>query len=370
MNFRTPAPAIVAGSPTTHRTGNRLRKLAGGLALLALAPLAAAAPLPPLDAAREGVTVSGLSSGAFMAVQFQIAHSRTVKGAGIVAGGPYDCAEGKIGRALANCMAPTKEAPPPTVARQRQAVDAAARAGRIDPPEHLRQHRVWLFSGGQDRTVHPPVVDALYAFYADLLPAGAIRHERLTEAGHAMISVDDRQANACATSDTPFINRCREFDAAGQLLAHLLGPLQPKARAADGDLLAFDQREFAGGRAIDASLADEAYAYVPKACRTGGCRIHVAFHGCRQSVQDIGRRFIEGAGYNAWADSNRLIVLYPQIAPRKGPALGSWKIVMNPKGCWDWWGYTGDDYATREAPQIKAVRGMIERLQGERGGKP
>ncbi len=349
------------------------RRIAGSLALLALlnvATLACAAPLPPFAASRDGVTVSGLSSGAFMAVQFQIAHSRTVKGAGIIAGGPYDCAEGKVGRALANCMAPTKDAPPPTVARQQQVIDDAARAGRIDPPEHLRQHRAWLFSGGQDRTVSPQVVDALHAFYASLLPAAAIRYERLAEAGHAMPSVDDRQANACATSEPPFINRCQEFDAAGQLLAHLIGPLQAKARTADGELLAFDQGEFVSGRAIDASLADEAYAYIPKSCRAGGCRIHVAFHGCRQTTKDIGRRFVDSAGYNAWAESNRIIVLYPQVVARNGPALGSWKIVMNPKGCWDWWGYTGGDYATREAPQIKAVRWMIERLQGERSSKP
>lgn len=354
----------------TRQFPRKIPALVALTTLLALPPPSFAAALPKLAAAKDEVTVSGLSSGGFMAVQFQIAHSHTVKGAGIVAGGPYFCAEGKIGRALANCMAPAKDAPPPTVAEQQRAIDAAARAGRIDPPEHLRRHRAWLFSGGQDRTVSPQVVDALHAFYASILPETAIRHERLAEAGHAMPSLDDRQANACATSEAPFINRCTEFDAAGQLLKHLIGPLQPKARAADGELLAFDQAEFVGGRAIDASLADEAYAYVPKSCRAGGCRIHVAFHGCRQTTKDIGRRFVEGAGYNAWADSNRIIVVYPQVVPRNGPALGSWKIVMNPKGCWDWWGYTGSDYATREAPQIKAVRGMIDRLQGERGGNP
>lgn len=353
-----------------HKLPQEIPFLVALFALLTLPQLAFAAPLPKLGAAKEEVTVSGLSSGGFMAVQFQIAHSRTVKGAGIVAGGPYYCAEGKIGRALANCMAPSKESPVPTLAEQQRAINEAAKAGKIDPPEHLRTHRAWLFSGGKDQTVNPQVVDALHAFYASLLPGTAIRREKLADAGHAMVSVDDRQANACATSEAPFINRCQEFDAAGQLLEHLIGPLKPKARATDGELLAFEQGEFITGRAIDASMADEAYAYIPKSCRSGGCRIHVAFHGCRQTTKEIGRRFVEGAGYNAWADSNRLIVLYPQIVPRNGPALGSWKVVMNPKGCWDWWGYTGSDYQTREAPQIKAVRRMIERLQGERGGNP
>src|SRR5919112_3925315 len=42
---------------------------------------------------RSSITVSGLSSGAFFAHQFHVAYSSLVKGAGIVAGGPYACAE-------------------------------------------------------------------------------------------------------------------------------------------------------------------------------------------------------------------------------------------------------------------------------------
>jgi hypothetical protein len=38
-------------------------------------------------------SVSGLSSGAYMAGQFHVAHSSIVKGAGLVASGPYACAE-------------------------------------------------------------------------------------------------------------------------------------------------------------------------------------------------------------------------------------------------------------------------------------
>src|SRR5215217_4360237 len=39
------------------------------------------------------VTVSGISAGAFFAHQFHVAYSGLVKGAGLVAGGPYACAE-------------------------------------------------------------------------------------------------------------------------------------------------------------------------------------------------------------------------------------------------------------------------------------
>lgn len=37
-------------------------------------------------------SVSGLSSGAYFAVQYEIAHSATIAGAAIFAGGPYFCA--------------------------------------------------------------------------------------------------------------------------------------------------------------------------------------------------------------------------------------------------------------------------------------
>jgi hypothetical protein len=67
------------------------------LALAALAlPLALPAaraqtdePLPALGADMGSVTVSGISAGAFMAVQLHVAHSRLFRGAGVVAGGPF-----------------------------------------------------------------------------------------------------------------------------------------------------------------------------------------------------------------------------------------------------------------------------------------
>ena len=47
------------------------------------------------------------------------------------------------------------------------------------------------------------------------------------------------------------------------------------------------------------------------------------------------------------------IILFPQAKAIAG---------INPKGCWDWWGYTGLDYLGKEAPQIKAIWTMVEQL--------
>jgi poly(3-hydroxybutyrate) depolymerase len=322
---------------------------------LAAFPACAIESLPALAASAENLTVSGLSSGGFMAVQFHVAHSASVKGAGIVAAGPYYCAQNSVAIALSACMSPNFLVSVPAPEKLLAKAQAAAAAKQIDDLPHLRESRVWLFSGGKDQTVKSAVVDATYQFYQHWLPKAAIRHERLPDAGHAMITPETSSSLACSVTESPFIVRCGDFDAPGHLLAHLLGPLQPKAEKAAGELLTFNQEEFSGPTA---GMARTAYVYIPSGCRKGGCRLHVAWHGCRQQGEVLGERYVRESGYNRWAESNRLIVLYPQTL----------KSSANPNGCWDWWGYTGEDYPLRSAKQIRAVKAMLERMQ-ETSGK-
>ncbi|SCU75960.1 Poly (3-hydroxybutyrate) depolymerase (fragment) [Cupriavidus necator] len=72
------------------------------------------------------------------------------------------------------------------------------------------------------------------------------------------------------------------------------------------------------------------------------------------------RQFVEHAGYNRWADTNDIVVLYPQTVASAG-------TPFNPKGCWDWWGYTDPEkWGTKAGVQLSAVRGMVERLASRR----
>jgi poly(3-hydroxybutyrate) depolymerase len=68
-----------------------------GLSVLSLlgasATAAAAEDLPKLGVTLPATSVSGLSSGAYMAGQIELAHSKDIVGAGIVAAGPFACAE-------------------------------------------------------------------------------------------------------------------------------------------------------------------------------------------------------------------------------------------------------------------------------------
>jgi len=337
------------------------------LPLVLTAAAAAAAPerLPALDADLAATTVSGVSSGGYMAVQFHVAHSATVRGAGAIAAGPYYCARNSVRAAYYNCMAPGAWTPLPPTRELAAAAEVLASEGAIDPTRHLAASRIWLFWGTRDRTVAAPVVDALQEFYARFAPAASVVLVRDVPAGHGMITLDAGQD--CATTSSPFINDC-DYDAAGRMLEHLLGPLAPPAAALAGRLVEFAQDEFADGDAFGISLAESAFAYVPRACATARCRVHVAFHGCRQSAQAVGERFVRDAGYNRWADANRVVVLYPQTVARSGWGARGWRwsFVVNPRGCWDWWGYTGSRYHTKRGAQIRAVRAMLDRLGAPR----
>jgi len=348
---------------TNTKVASLLRRVAPYIAALLLTSpaIAPAEVLPALGADIQSVTVSGVSSGGYMAVQFHIAHSSTVDGAGVLAAGPYECAAGSTWNALTRCMSPSLWNPLPPVEVFLQRTLRRAQAGEIDPLDGLAGDRAWIFSGGHDETVRWPVVDSLNRFYRPLLPFGQTLLVTRPDAGHAMISTEEPQPNACASSKPPFINRCGDFDAAGEMLAHLLGSLAPKREPPTERVRPFDQRPFLGKNVAASGMADEGYVFFPESCESDGCRVHVAFHGCRQTTRQIGLRFVENAGYIEWAQSNRLIVLFPQIVPRYG-WTGSLSWIFNPLGCWDWWGYTDSEYATRRGRQIKAVQAMIERL--------
>jgi poly(3-hydroxybutyrate) depolymerase len=324
--------------------------LAALLALL-IAGAQAAEPLPALHAAREGVTASGVSSGGYMAVQLHVAHSATITGVGVIAGGPYYCAQGSVFTALYNCMTPGAWTPVPSAAFLKTEAGLLAKSGRIDATTHLGAARAWLFTGRNDHTVYPQVVETLRDFYVSYKASVVLIADK--PAGHGMVT--EHAGNACGTSEAPFIVHC-DYDVAGELLAFLYGKLAPPLAKEAGKLVQFDQRRFADGDAKAISMDDRGFLYVPQRCQSEHCRVHVAFHGCRQGAAEVGEHFVREAGYNRWADAHGLIVLYPQAIKRYGP------FVFNPRGCWDWWGYTSALYHTKSGPQIRAVKAMLDRL--------
>ena len=62
------------------------------------------------------------------------------------------------------------------------------------------------------------------------------------------------------------------------------------------------------------SLNTIGFIYVPTGCQRGvKCRLHVNFHGCLQTTELITDVYPTFNGLNEWAESNNIIVLYPQV---------------------------------------------------------
>jgi len=364
--------------------------------LLATVPAAARERAPPSPGANaaagtlpsglsldpNSVTVSGLSAGGFMAHQFHVAHSDLVHGAGIVAGGPFGCAERvpnpwtfgttSLPRVQAATLSCTHVAgsnllglpvPPPRAEDSLAVLVEAARVGAIAAPSHLVGARVWLFRGAADELVPAETFDALVTLHRQLGANVLVRPNDGPKAAHGMPVSDFPErgplpARVCGSYGPPFINRCG-FDAAGEILAHLYGPLVPPGDAgAAGELRPFDQGPFVPRATVETGMAAVGWVFTPRECRQGMCRLHVVFHGCQQDAGTspaeggIGTDFLLDGGYNRWAVSNRVVVLYPQVT----------ETPSNPRRCWDWWGYSGVHYLSRDAPQISAVRAMVARL--------
>jgi hypothetical protein len=308
-----------------------------------------------------------------------------VSGAAILAGGPYGCVDiidnpfwpfWRLDRTSAAVVACTHyfgsrfwgfRPGPPRAENARQLIDAAHRADEVDDPANLADDRVWLFRGALDEVVPEAVAGGLEDLYRLLGVEGDALHVELGDpqrpANHGFpvenfVGESRFARRDCAEYQPPFVIECG-YDAAGLLLRHLYPqgfaklPLDPHNA---GSLHAFDQTAFFQPSRT-AGLSGIGYIYIPDACSVGECRLQVAFHGCRQNADAQGDErvhddFVRDAGYNRWAAANRIVLLYPQATETEG----------NPRACWDFWGYSGDRWKTRDGVQMRAVQSMVERL--------
>ena len=145
------------------------------------------------------------------------------------------------------------------------------------------------------------------------------------------------------------------YDGAGAALQHLYsGSLRPPVKRANLTYLRrIPQAKYMLGR--DVGLADEAWIFVPPQCTSGvgtRCKLHLWFHGCG-GPDRFYNASVHYAGFNEWAESNDLVILYP--------AMRNWgSTFQTQSGCWDGYGQTGADYALQSGGQVAAIRRMIK----------
>ena len=185
------------------------------------------------------------------------------------------------------------------------------------------------------------------AFYSNFITTGKVVTYFDLAANHAWVT--QLEGNPCWYLGNPFIDACG-FDLSGAILNTIYGSLVAKVSYLPSNLFEFAQATYAN--IWQAGLSTRGWIYVPTACQSnpGVCKLHVVFHGCRQYYDLIGNKFITEIGMNDWAETNSIIILYPQTTGASN----------NREGCWDYWGYTGSDFAVRTGLQMAAVWTMAQ----------
>lgn len=302
-------------------------------------------PSPAPDIDRSRITTSGISAGAHMAHQLHIAYSDLFSGVGIVSGGPYNCADNSLTTAMSRCMGNTDR--PLPVADIAAEIRTEAKAGRLANPDNLSDDRVWLFHGTNDTTIAAQVHDATAALYAEFIPTGQILQVDDVAAGHLFPAKDN--GNACTEMLPPFVGDC-DYDAAGIMLQYLYPGLTTPETGAETTL-----SEVTIPGADSANLMKTAYLFIPPACTEdeASCALHLVLHGCAMSAEVVGTDFITQSGYLPWAEANDIVLAFPQVK-------SSMTEPLNPHGCWDWWGYTGDEYRLRTGKQMLVLTEWID----------
>lgn len=341
------------------------RHLARGLLLMGTTLAATAAlgdpeALPSLDAGKEDASVVGISSGGYMATQLAVAFPERFAAVGVLAAGPWGCAEGSLNRALNHCM--TTADGEPSLDRLENRRRRYESAQLVGPREALSQLRVYVWHGEDDEVVEPVLGDLLAAQWERWLASPEQLHvERREETGHGWpVRLHDapppQLLGDCQQGGGSYLLACDD-DVAGDMLSFLY-PERESQSAGQGQLRAFDQSVFAVS-----GMADSGFVFIPEGCEQGGCEVTLALHGCQMSEDAIDDTFVRHSGLNEWAAAHRQIVLYPQAE----------SSMMNPQGCWDWWGYAErssrltPQHDTREGAQVEALMAMLARLQSAPG---
>lgn len=372
---------------------------------------------------KDDVTISGVSSGAAMAVQYAVANSASIAGVGSIAGPGWGCAQGSFSKALFDCMCGRNEVPTYTT----DAIKAAlTKPADLDPlisdpndpnriiPKALK--RFFVFHSRADATVTTKPEAQAIAFLKEFIPdpKGDVdrgkKDDHSNRAGHGILAPNGLDSCVARPSDKTYIRDCGGHDNAGRLFKALFGT--PVAATSDDRatnpkalFIKFKQTPFIkelqapkpskpyvasdlvpighSNRRLNFDLAEDGYLYVPGACRSPNsqCRIHVALHGCKQDPETFART----AGYNAWADRYHVIVIYPAISAYRPFVIKESSICqdtrfldptfmrafegasskLNYNGCWDWWGYLDlqadpKAYLTKRGPQMRFLKMVID----------
>ena len=374
------------------------------LVLLFFIACGASTGLPRLNLAPTA-TVSGISSGADFAVQFFTAFSSQISGMAVFAGEAFGCAVIKMPTEnLTSCISqpPVDQGPgcvsgdgqsPATcigcpfgktirydhcknepeivsLGILRSRVDYLAQIGLIDHPKNMINSRIFLYRGIKDAIYLGNSVSVVGEMLSPWLANATDQIEYISNISSTHAWPTQSFGSPCGFPSPEFppaIQDCN-YDGSGESLQFLylnalIPPPANSSSRGEMPLIKFNQteyltKEFSG-------LASHGYLYVPQKCMNGSlCKLIISFHGCTMYAlnPEMGTNFTN-TGYNAWADANDFVVVYPQnggyVEFKDQYKTTSFQQAT---GCWDSYGQTGPHYNTKRGLQMASIANMVRAL--------
>jgi hypothetical protein len=250
--------------------------------------------------------------------------------------------------------------------------------GDIDSPDDMSEARVFIAYGSQDFLVTPAIAQGSVNLYSEKL--GLVDGDALKvvefDGSHVYPSSTFGPEGCTDFQNMWSVNKCG-YEATTDLLQHLYPDIDPSVQipmtnTVDENkqkLVEFSQEEFCQrteNTCADIYMAEKGYYYAPPACATGGCKVHVAIHGCAltAAMPWVDTNYISRLGAIEFADAHNIIVIFPQTAyeaPEDKPNFGG-----SFGGCWN----HGNEFSsylpassafTYNNPQMAAIYGMVQR---------
>ena len=351
------------------------------------------------------VSVSGVSSGAYMAAQLQVAFSETFMGVGSVAGGPYYCAEDMtdITAIKTKCMAGLGIVPGDYEPYRDKAIELA-KNGQIDPVSKLGKTRAFIFNSIEDQVINPGLgyLSVLFFQYFSDDPGNnvaawnaipgyvgyTVAHGLPTAMSKFDAYLDEADRGLpCAPANSqqypwfpnefyrgndPWIYHCpypneyapqiEGYSMVKAMLDHIYGdiddPVEPK-----GLFTTYDQLDFVDDPRIKTvddlrkhGIGEKMYVYTPRSCEEDQSKcdkMHVALHGCQQFPEwsFVGKAGSEKAGQKITFGDLFYKGPYNGLAEAnriimlypQAYNIGTAQNDVNPYGCWGFWPFYEED---------------------------
>jgi hypothetical protein len=411
---------------------------------------------------RNKFTISGISSGGFMANQMSTIFSSQFSGIATAAGGFYFCAGNYLQnrikadafgigannlflfepttkiltdtmnpflnssevntnswfapsqrnptyQAVTVCMGESSSASLPL-----DYIKSNAAEKLIDHPSFLAEQKAFIYQGKIDSVINFDMQAKLKEYY---LSVGLKEQNIVTmEAnGNHNFPTDRTDELSCMKTGVPYVASC-ELNLAEKFLKFLFEENIVSSVINKNHIHIVDQtlnlanlnkNESKWSKPVP-SVAPYGYLYASDKClnHPEACRLHVALHGCAMSdsfnedfqtrykaqvqkfrIVSVGSnqaafpvihnpfiktasieentpkygllKFVMDSGYINFADQNDLMILFPQTW------VSADNFPYNPTGCWDWFGWTGEDYATNKGSEAQWMIAFINSIAAQ-----